>query len=166
MTIGPEQSFLDQIMHLYRAGDPSATEASTGTQMVRRVQDVYAAIVLQDYSRAVELMTDDFEMEILGPESIPITGFWKGRDQIAAVLEFNFSQFENQAPQLLGVSAYRDAVLVMGRETGVVRSTQRPYSVHWVQWFTFRDHSLCRFLEIFDSDEISGAFAEESAGPT
>lgn len=161
MTIGPEQSFLDQIMHLYRAGDPTATEEGIGTQMVRQVQQVYAAIVLQDYARAVTLMTEDFEMEILGPQEIPITGCWKGREGIAEVLEFNFSQFENQAPQLIGVSAHRDAVLVMGRETGLVRSTQRPYSVHWVQWFTFRDLQLCRFLEIFDSDEISGAFDPE-----
>ncbi len=158
MTIGDERSFLDQLMDLYRAGDPAATDSSPGTLMVRAVQQLYVAIALQNYAGAVELMTDDFEMEILGPPEIPFTGSWRGRANIAAVLEHNFSQLEDQAPQLIGVTSHRDAVLVMGRETGRVKRTQQAYHLHWVQWFTFRGPLLCRFLEIFDSQELSTAF--------
>jgi uncharacterized protein len=158
MTIGEERSFLDQLMDLYRAGDPSATDDSPGTQMVRVVQQVYLQIALQDYAAAVALMTDDFEMEIIGPPEIPLVGCWRGRTEVQEALRRNFSLLVDQRPVLIGVATHRDAVVVMGRETGRVVATQRPYSVHWVQWFTLRDGRLCRFLEIFDSDELGSAF--------
>ncbi len=163
MTIGNERSFLDQLMHLYRTGDLSATDESDGTQMVAVVQQIYLRIVLQDYAGAVELMTPDFEMEILGPPEIPLTGNWRGAVQVLAALQRNFSLVEDQAPQLIGVSAYRDAVLVMGRESGRVTATQHRYQVHWVQWFTFRGPLLCRFLQIFDSKEMDTAFRVDPA---
>ena len=158
MTIGEERSFLDQLMDLYRAGDSSATDDSPGTLMVRAIQQFYLQIAMQNYAAATEFMTEDFEMEILGPSSIPLTGSWRGRQGIAQVIEHNFSQLEDQNPQLIGVTAHQDAVLIMGRETGRVKSTQVSYSVHWVQWFTFRGPQFCRFLEIFDSENLSIAF--------
>jgi ketosteroid isomerase-like protein len=103
-------------------------------------------------------MTDDFEMEIIGPPEIPLVGCWRGRGEVQAALQRNFSLLVDQRPVLIGVATHRDAVVVMGRETGRVAATQRPYSVHWVQWFTLRDGQLCRFLEIFDSDELGSAF--------
>ncbi|MDZ4685085.1 MAG: nuclear transport factor 2 family protein [Planctomycetaceae bacterium] len=158
MTIGEERSFLDQLMDLYRAGDPSATDDSPGRQMVRAVQQVYLQIALADYAAAVELMTDDFTMEIIGPPEIPLVGCWHGKAEAEAALSRNFSLLEDQVPQLIGVATHRDAVVVMGRETGRVKATGRPYAVHWVQWFTLRDDRLTRFLQIFDADEIGGAF--------
>jgi uncharacterized protein len=158
MTIGEERSFLDQLMDLYRAGDPSATDDSPGTQMVRIVQAIYLQIALGDYAAAVEWMTDDFTMEIIGPAEIPLVGCWRGKAEAEAALARNFSLLEDQAPQLIGVATHRDAVVVMGRETGRVKATGHAYAVHWVQWFTLRDGRLCRFLQLFDSDELSGAF--------
>lgn len=158
MTIGEERSFLDQMMDLYRAGDPSATDDSPGTAMVRAVQQVYLQIALQDYAAAVALMTDDFEMEIIGPPEIPLVGCWKGRPEVERALARNFSLLADQRPQLIGVATHRDAVVVMGRESGRVVATGRSYFVHWVQWFTLRDGRLCRFLEIFDGDELGDAF--------
>jgi ketosteroid isomerase-like protein len=158
MTIDGEHPFLDQLMALYRAGDRTATAASPGTLLVQLVQQVYRQIIHQDYAAAGEMMTDDFEMEILGPPDIPFTGSWSGREQAIATLQRNFAMVENQRPELLGVSAYRDAVLVMARETGVVTATRQPYDVHWVQWFTFRGERLCRVLEIFDRDELGAVF--------
>lgn len=166
MTIGEERSFLDQLMDLYRAADPSATDDSLGTLMVRCVQEIYRAIALRDYAGAAARMSEDFVMEILGPPEIPFTGYWEGREQMAAVLERNFSQLDDQTPQLIGVSAHRDAVLVMGRETGRVRSTGKPYALHWVQWFTFREFELCRFLQIFDSDGLTDAFVVSPTAET
>ncbi len=158
MTIDSEPPFLDQLMTLYRAGDRAATAASPGTLMVQLVQRIYGHMIRQDYAAAGELMTDDFEMEILGPPDIPFTGSWSGREEAIATLKRNFAMVEDQRPELLGVSAYRDAVLVMARESGVVTATRQPYDVHWVQWFTFRGDRLCRVLEIFDRDELGAVF--------
>lgn len=161
MTIGEERSFLDQLMDLYRAADPQATDNSPGTQMVRTVQQVYLGIALQDYHGCVQLMTEDFEMEILGPPEIPFSGCWRGRDEAQQAIARNFAQLEDQRPELIGVTVHRDAVLVMGWETGRVVATKKSYSVHWVQWFTFRGPLICRFLEIYDSGEISPAFTPD-----
>lgn len=163
MTIDSAPLFIDQMMRLFRASDLRETEDSPGTRMVRLVQQTYRHIVANDFDGLTHLLTDDFEMEILGPASIPISGLWRGKDAVRQALSSNFSLLQDQVPDLIGVNRYRDAILVMGRETGRVRATQKPYQVHWVQWFTFRDDQLCRMLEIFDDQQIGQAFIAGSA---
>lgn len=158
MTFESGVPFLDQLVALHRAGDSTATEDAVSTQMVRTICNVYLRLMQGDYVGATDQMTDDFSLEILGPPEIPMTGNWRGKETVAIALEKNFSQLEQQNPQVLGVTSHADAVLVMGRETGRVRATGCDYDVHWVQWFTFRGPLLCRMLEIFDSQEISPAF--------
>lgn len=166
MTIGEERSFLVRLMDSYRAGDPCATEATPGTQMVRSIQAIYTAIALQNYIAIAELISADFELEIIGPPEIPIVGCWKGRDAAIAAIGRNFGLLENQFPRILGVVAQESAVLVMGFETGRVIATLRDYSVHWVQWYTFRNGILSRVLQIFDSQAISPAFQKEPTLPS
>lgn len=165
MTIGEERSFLERLMDSYRAGDLRATEDSPGTRMVRSIQGIYTAIALQNYVAIGELIAPTFELEIIGPPEIPIVGSWSGRDVAIAAIGRNFGLLENQFPRILGVVAQESAVLVMGYETGRVVATQRDYSVHWVQWYTFRDGVLSRVLQIFDSQAIQPAFLDKPTLP-
>jgi len=158
MTIGEERSFLDRVMDAYRAGDPLATDSSPGTQMVRAIQAVYTAIALQDYPAIATQVAPDFTLEIIGPPEIPFVGCWSGRESALAAIVRNCSMLENQSPRILSVAARDSAVLVMGAETGRVVATGLDYSVHWVQWYTFREQTLSRVLQIFDSQSIVTAF--------
>ncbi len=166
MTIGEDRSFLEQVMDAYRQGDTSARADSPGTRMVEAIQATYLAIVMQDYVRCTELMTDDFSLEIIGPPEIPIVGRWQGRIAVAEAMARNFGEFVDQNPVILGVVAQEQAVLVMARETGRVVKTNQPYDVHWCQWFTFRGDQLCRVLEIFDHRPIQAAYVSGPNLPT
>jgi ketosteroid isomerase-like protein len=154
-----DQGFLGLLLTTYLAGDRRATVDSPGSQLVRVVEQVYAAIGQGDYTLATSYMTEDVEMEIIGPVEVPLVGSWRGRAQAETAIRNNFGRLEEQHPEILSVAAYHDSVLVMGRERGRVRQTGREYQVHWVQWFTFRDGLVCRFLETFDSQTIAQAFA-------
>ncbi|MDP1799060.1 MAG: nuclear transport factor 2 family protein [Planctomycetaceae bacterium] len=166
MTIGEERSFLERLMDSYRAGDPSATDTSAGTRMVLSIQAIYTAIALQNYAAIAELISPEFELEIIGPPEIPIVGCWRGREEAIAAIGHNFGLLENQFPRILGVVAQESAVLVMGYETGRVVATQRDYSVHWVQWYTFHEGILSRVLQIFDSQAIRPAFLDNPSLPS
>lgn len=166
MTIGEERSFLERLMDAYRAGDPRATENSPGTGMVLSIQAIYTAIAMQNYMAIGELIAPEFQLEIIGPPEIPIVGCWKGRDEAIAAITRNFGLLEDQFPRILGVVAQESAVLVMGYETGRVVATQRDYSVHWVQWYTFREGILSRVLQIFDSQAIRPAFLDKPNLPS
>lgn len=152
-------------MDAYRAGDPRATEDSPGTRMVRSIQGIYTAIAMQNYVAIGVLIAPAFELEIIGPVEIPIVGCWTGRDEAIAAIGRNFGLLEHQFPRILGVVAQESAVLVMGYETGRVVATQRDYSVHWVQWYTFREGVLNRVLQIFDSQAIQSAFLDKPTLP-
>lgn len=153
-----DRAFIGQLLAAYLAGDRRATVESPGSQLVRVVEKIYVAIAQGDYAQATASMTEDFEMEIIGPAEIPIVGSWRGRAAAETAMRHNFSLMEDQHPEILSVAAYHNSVLVMGRERGRVKQTGREYHVHWVQWFTFRDGAVCRFLETFDGGSIAPAF--------
>jgi ketosteroid isomerase-like protein len=153
-----DREFLGQLLTAYLQGDRRATPDGPGAALVRIVEQMYLAIALGDYARLAEQLTEDFEMEIVGPAVVPFVGSWRGRAAGEAAIRRNFSFVEDQHPEILSVAAYHQSVLVMARERGRVKQTGREYHVHWVQWFTFRDGRVCRFLETFDGDAIAQAF--------
>lgn len=153
-----DREFLGQLLTAYLAGDRRATVDSPGAELVRVVEKMYLAIAQGDYARLTSHMTEDFEMEIVGPAVVPFVGSWRGRAAAEAAIRHNFSLVEDQHPEILSVAAYHESVLVMARERGRITQTGREYQVHWVQWFTFREGLVCRFLETFDGNSIAHAF--------
>lgn len=154
MTIGGDRSYLDGLMDAYRAGEPRATEGSDGARKVRTVQCFFRAVVGSDDAALSAIATDNLEMEVIGPATLPIAGHWSGRGRVAAAMRAKFHLFTDQQAEIVGVVAQENAVLVMGREMGRVIASGAAYHVHGVHWFTFREEKLCRLLEIFDNQAI------------
>ena len=92
-------------------------------------------------------------MEFVGPPHAPFVGRWRGREEAARAVRDNFSQVEEQRPEIRTVVAQGDVVVVVAQERGRFRDG-RPYETHWVQLFTFRDGKLARFIQICDNSTL------------
>jgi ketosteroid isomerase-like protein len=157
--------FIDRLLPAYNEGDPSAAAKEAEAANVARLVDMYRAIGRGDFAAALDLFANDMDMEIIGPSAVPISGRWRGKDQVAAALVRNFSLFEDQRPRVQSVVAQGDTVVVMGHETGRYRPTGRTYELHWVQFFTFRDGQLTRFRELADTAVFLDAVNPRGPGP-
>ena len=146
--------FVAGIRSAFRAGDPEVDRKTVEAGNVRCLEEQYAAIVRGDFDAVVEFMTDDVELQIVGPAGAAFAGQWRGMKEVAEALRNNFSQLDELRPELQSVTAQGDTVVVCGRDRGVFRPTGRAYDLHWVQVFGFRDSRVARIREIADSASI------------
>lgn len=150
MSILGIEQFVAQIRLGFEDGDPLVGSKAVERRNVEIVQSLYEAIGRGDFDAVVQQMSDDIEMEILGPPGGPMVGMCRGRDAVRRTLVSNFSMVDEQRPEILSVTAQGDTVVVAGRETGRFKRTGKPYAVSWVQIFTLRDDKAVRFREIVD----------------
>lgn len=142
---------LNDLPRAFAEGDVNATQKQAEMENVRRVQEVYRAIASGNYVAFMDFLSEDIELEIVGPPVIPIVGHWRGKQEVGEAVQQNFALLEDQKPEIQTVVAQGDTVILVGRETGRFRPTGLPYTVHWVQIFTLRNGKAIRFRELFDS---------------
>jgi uncharacterized protein len=143
--------FIERLHHAFHEDDSEAHRKAVEGANVRLLQQQYEAIARGDFAGFLEMLDEDIEMEIVGSERVPLAGRWRGRETVARVIRENFSQLEDQRPEVHSVIAQGDVVVVVAFERGRFRQSGRPYEVHWVQIFTFREGKLVRFREISDT---------------
>jgi len=156
-------AFVEQLMPAFRAGDPAAAAKRAEAEIMRLLRDIYWAVARQDFQTALGFLTDDIELEILGPPELPFAGHWRGRAEVASALAKNFAHLEDQRLELQHVVAQGDTIVVFARERGRYVVTGLPYDVHWVHLFQFRDGKVARFREICDHTGLVDA-AKTPAG--
>lgn len=84
----------------------------------------------------------------------------------AEVIQRNFALLEDQHPTIETVVAQGEQVVFVGREKGRVRATGRPYDLHLVQVYTFRNGKLVNMHQVLDTAAwISAAGEGEMALP-
>jgi uncharacterized protein len=154
MTPSIPTSFLDNLVSAFREGDPLADAKTAEAENVHRVRVIYEAIARGDYDAFADCLHADAEMEIFGPKINAFVGRSQGREQVRETVRRNFSQVEDQQPEILTVVAQGDTVVVVGRETGRYRPTGQRYDMHWVQLFTLRDGRIARFRQVTDTSPI------------
>ena len=147
-------AFTERLYLAFLEGDAEVPNKRAEEVNVRRLQDQYRSLAKGDYKEVVGQMTDDVDMEIVGPPAMPFVGHWQGREQVEEALRRNFAQVEDQRPEILSVTAQGDTVVVIARERGRFKPTGRPYDLHWVQVFTFRGGRVCQFKQIADSGSL------------
>jgi ketosteroid isomerase-like protein len=148
--------FFDAIAAAFAAGDPHIEQKQLEAQHVHSVQLLYHAIARGAFAEMLQLTTDDFVLEILGPPHAQLVGRWQGRDEVLAALLRNFSHFDEQTPHIDAVVAQGDTVVVIAREDGKLKANGKPYDVHWVQTFTFVGDRVAKVKQIFDGGEKFG----------
>ena len=143
-------SFVAGVQPAFEADDATVESKALEKENVERLRGMYDALSKGDGNALPALLADDIELIITGPESMPMAGSWKGRDQVLQAAAANFARLEDQKPELLAVTAQGDQVAVVAREQGRLRASGKSYEVHWLQLFTVREGRITRILEFCD----------------
>jgi ketosteroid isomerase-like protein len=124
---------------------PPAAPA-TAEDNKRVLHSAYESVVLGDFARFADYLTDNAELEIRGfPE---MDGSWRGRDEVAAAARANYGKVAEQKPEIEGMIADGNTIAVFLREKGIVRDGMRPYDCRGVQRFTFEGGRISRIDQI------------------
>ena len=125
-----------------RAAAVDQSQPSAIRPHVRSIEAQLAAIANGDYASVLDDATEDVELEILAPPEFPFIRRARGRDQFLEAVEKNFTSVDDQRPEIVNVVAQGDTVVLIGRESGVLRETRLPYQLEFVHRFTFREGRL------------------------
>ena len=150
MTQLIEGAFFEQISAAFRENDPDVLTKQRESDHVRCVQLLYHAIARGAFAESLELVTDDFVLEICGPPQSPFNGKWQGRTDVLAAMQRNFGMLEDQRPVVQSVVAQGDMVIITAHEEGRVRTTGKTYQVQWMQEFTFAGGRVKKVRELVD----------------
>jgi ketosteroid isomerase-like protein len=150
-------AFSARLRAAFEAGDPCADRKQLEADNVARLQALLAAVARGDWDEFAAGLTDDAELEILGPESVPFVALRRGRDEVVAATRANFAHLGEQRPEVVSLVAQGENVTLVLRECGEVRSTGKPYETYATQMFTFRGGKVARFVETFDSAPLLDA---------
>lgn len=156
MTQIVEGAFFDQITTAFQENDPDVFAKERESGHVRSVQLLYHALARGAFAESLELVTEDFELEIFGPPQSPFNGKWQGRDNVLAAMQRNFGLLEDQRPVIQSVVAQGNMVILTAREEGRVRATGYTYRVQWMQEFTFADGKINKVRELVDGSADFG----------
>lgn len=157
MVLINKDGFFDDLMSAFAAGDPDVGQKTREAEHVHCLHLMYHAIARGAFAEMLQLTTDDFSFEVIGPERSQLVGRWQGRQEVLAALTRNFAHFGEQQPHIETVVAQGDTVIVVGHEEGKILATGKPYHVQWVQIFTFVGNQVARARQIFDGIEKCGA---------
>lgn len=150
--------FLDAIYPAFLNGDPEVDRKAIEKENIEHLRSMYQAITHGDIATFASKLSDDTEMIIHGPPSIPFVGTWKGKDEVLAAMGRNLSHTTLQLPEVLSVVAQGNVIVLYARDRGIVRATGAAYAALSVQLFTFEKGKLVRFEQVFDTAALVEAF--------
>jgi ketosteroid isomerase-like protein len=117
--------YADRILATTR---PVATHAANDPQAV--LHAAYEAVIRGDFD---------------------VFGTWRGRNEVVAATRRNFAEVEHQQPTIEGMICQGDRIAVLLRESGMLKSIGKAYSIRGVQWFTFASGKIAKIDEIVAS---------------
>jgi len=124
---------------------------------LRIVQEGYRDFSRGDIQTLLEKFADDIEWVI--PGSNPLSGTYKGRNQVGEFFKRLSDLTEITAFEPQEFIAQGDKVVALGRETGQAKSTGRTFQSDWAMAFTFRNGKVVRFQEYTDTANLEAAFS-------
>jgi ketosteroid isomerase-like protein len=151
-----EENFFDDVASAFADGDAHVAQKLIESDHVRCVQLIYHAVARGAFDEMLQLTTDDFTLEIFGPEDSPLVGTWRGRAEVLAAVNRNFAHFAEQTPHVQTVVAQGDTVVVIASEQGKLVATGNPYHVHWVHIFSFAGDRVAKIRQMFDGVDRCG----------
>jgi ketosteroid isomerase-like protein len=145
----PKISFVHSTLTAaFEAGDSLVHTKAMERTLVDTVQQIYAALGKGDIEEFMSYFNDDVVVDLHVPEEFLFRRHAEGKKEARELVLANFKLLESQAPQITGVIAQGDTVIVTMKEIGVIRATGAPYSVEVNQQFTFRGGKVWRFNEV------------------
>ena len=130
---------------------------------LRIVQEGYADFARGDVQTLLGKFAEDIEWVIPGSENNPLTGIYQGRSRVAEFFKLLSDVTEISTFEPREFIAQGDKVIVLGRETGRVKSTGRTFQSDWAMAFTLRNGKVVKFQEYADTANLAAAFSTAQA---
>jgi ketosteroid isomerase-like protein len=150
-------SFIGRMEEAFRDGDPLVDSKATEAQNVAHVRRQIEAITRGDFATFEQSLAEDVEMETHAGPHVPFRGRRRGRREVAEQVRRNFAAVGNQQPEIHGLCAQGDMVVLFGTEHGHYRNDGKEYHLAFVQVHTVRDGRTLRFRQyisdVFQEDE-------------
>ena len=130
---------------------------------LRLVQEGYGDFARGDVPTLLGKFAEDIEWVVPGSKINPLAGTYKGRNGVGEFFRLLSERLELTAFEPRQFIAQGDTVVVLGRETGRVRSTGRTFQSEWAMAFTLRDGKIARYQEYYDTASLDAAFGNLQA---
>lgn len=124
---------------------------------VQIVKDGYAAFGRGDIQGLLALFAEDIEWISPG-EGLPLAGTYHGHAAVAGFFQKLAQTVEFLSFEPREFVAQGDRVLVIGRDKGKVKTTNRTFEGDWVMAFTVRNGKVTNFQEYVDTLASARAF--------
>lgn len=118
------------------------------------LQHTYRAIIEGNFEWAFSHMTDDVELEFGGSVAETVFRSRKGKESTREATLYNYGLLLEQTPEVISIVSKGDTVVVIAKETGIVRATNRAYACHFVQHFTFREGKITKIFSFGDGESL------------
>jgi ketosteroid isomerase-like protein len=120
-----------------------APQEATGERLhVHSVEQQVDALARGDVASVLARSHPDIQLDIVVPPEFDWIRSASGTEAVRRAIEHNFGAVTEQQPELQGIAAQGESVILTARERGRVRTTGDPYDLTFVQTWTFRDGRL------------------------
>jgi ketosteroid isomerase-like protein len=132
----------------FAQGDSEAGGKSVEMRNVEAVKAMVEMVARDDYDAFSRVVNDSVSLKILAPPDVPFIRNAEGAPAFLDAVRRNFAMLEDQNPMVLSIAAQGDTVVCIVRELGRYTEDGRPYDMHAMQEFVFREGKLERIFEI------------------
>lgn len=128
-----------------------------GNQQV--IDTLYEAFGRGDIAAVLDLIDPDAELIFEGPEAIPWTGCWRGRDGWTAFFETIGGLAESVAVQMTPFALQGGNAVYLGRYQATVKATGKCIDSPLVHLWTLKEGKVVRCQEVTNTAAEAAAFA-------
>ena len=122
------------------------------------VQQAYDYFQSGDIPTLLGLLSEDVKWLIPGPERVPTSGNWHGREQVGRFFQTLSDTLEVQQFEPREFVAQDEKVVALGHYVWHVKSTGGEWESDFAHVFTVRGGTVTRFQEYTDNTALANAF--------
>jgi ketosteroid isomerase-like protein len=128
------------------------------TDIIRTVQEVYAAFARRDVQAILAVLSPDVEWGEPANPFNPAAGTRRGHAGFLEWLQIGRASEEILALEARQFLADTESVAVVGHTKCLAKPTGKTYETDFVHLVTFKDGKIVRFQEFFDTYAAAEAF--------
>lgn len=126
------------------------------SELVKKVQDMYAAFGRGDVETILNNTTEDVSWEFEAPAALSWSGIREGHKEAMGFFTGIAAEHENPVLKMTDYFSTNDSVAAFGRYDATVKATGKRLSSPVAHFFKFRDGKVSRYVNYVNS----GGFLE------
>ena len=125
------------------------------------VGEIYSAFKAGDMPGLLARLADEIVWDVYGAPELPLAGSWTGKPAVAEWFDLLGGTSEVTQFAIDHVIAEGELVAVFGRESGIVQTTGRDYSIAWAHLWTIQNGHAIRFQDFLDGSTVAAVLRDE-----